>query len=176
MGWGVRALQDIPQGKFICEYIGEIISNTEADKRENDSFLFTLDNKVGEPFCLDANLFGNIGRFINHLCEPNLIAVRVFTIHQDLRFPRIAFFSSKPIKAGEQIGIDYGDNYWRVKSKYFSCLCGSLKCHHSNADTPALQKIPQESYPCGVPEPSATSSRKNPLFGPCYRVKLRELK
>ncbi|XP_038123684.1 histone-lysine N-methyltransferase EHMT1a isoform X2 [Cyprinodon tularosa] len=133
MGWGVRALQDIPQGKFICEYIGEIISNTEADKRENDSFLFTLDNKVGEPFCLDANLFGNIGRFINHLCEPNLIAVRVFTIHQDLRFPRIAFFSSKPIKAGEQIGIDYGDNYWRVKSKYFSCLCGSLKCHHSNA-------------------------------------------
>ncbi|XP_047236373.1 histone-lysine N-methyltransferase EHMT1a isoform X2 [Girardinichthys multiradiatus] len=133
MGWGVRALQEIPQGTFICEYVGEIISNAEADKRENDSFLFTLDNKVGEPYCIDARLFGNIGRFINHLCEPNLIAVRVFTIHQDQRFPKIAFFSSRLIKAGEQIGIDYGDNYWRVKSKYFSCLCGSLKCHHSAA-------------------------------------------
>ncbi|KAM4745583.1 histone-lysine N-methyltransferase EHMT1a isoform 2-T2 [Anableps anableps] len=133
MGWGVRTVQDIPQGTFVCEYVGEIISNAEADKRENDSFLFTLDNKVGEPYCIDARLYGNIGRFINHLCEPNLIAVRVFTMHQDQRFPRIAFFSSRPIKAGEQIGIDYGDNYWRVKSKYFSCLCGSPTCHHSAA-------------------------------------------
>ncbi|XP_027889219.1 histone-lysine N-methyltransferase EHMT1a isoform X2 [Xiphophorus couchianus] len=133
MGWGVRTVQDVPQGTFICEYVGEIISNSEADKRENDSFLFTLDNKVGEPYCIDARLYGNIGRFINHMCEPNLIAVRVFTVHQDQRFPRIAFFSSRPIKAGEQIGIDYGDNYWRVKSKFFSCLCGSPQCHHSAA-------------------------------------------
>lgn len=130
MGWGVRAMQDIPQGTFICEYVGEIITDAEADKRENDSFLFTLDNKVGDIHCIDARLFGNIGRFINHLCEPNLLAVRVFTMHQDLRFPRIAFFSSRPIKAGDQIGLDYGDHYWRVKSKYFSCQCGSLKCRY----------------------------------------------
>uniref|UniRef100_A0A8C3A864 Euchromatic histone-lysine N-methyltransferase 1a n=1 Tax=Cyclopterus lumpus TaxID=8103 RepID=A0A8C3A864_CYCLU len=131
MGWGVRAMQDIPQGTFICEYVGEIITDAEADKRENDSFLFTLENKVGDVHCIDARLFGNIGRFINHLCEPNLLAVRVFTMHQDLRFPRIAFFSSKSIKAGDQIGFDYGDHYWRVKSKYFSCQCGSFKCCQS---------------------------------------------
>uniref|UniRef100_A0A665WF63 Euchromatic histone-lysine N-methyltransferase 1a n=1 Tax=Echeneis naucrates TaxID=173247 RepID=A0A665WF63_ECHNA len=130
MGWGVRAMQDIPQGTFICEYVGEIITDAEADKRENDSFLFTLDNKVKDVHCIDARLFGNIGRFINHLCEPNLLAVRVFTMHQDLRFPRIAFFSSGSIKTGDQIGFDYGDNYWRVKSKYFNCQCGSLKCRH----------------------------------------------
>ncbi|CAJ1068690.1 histone-lysine N-methyltransferase EHMT1-like [Xyrichtys novacula] len=133
MGWGVRAMQDIPQGTFVCEYIGEIISDAEADKRENDSFLFTLDNKVEDVHCIDARLFGNIGRFFNHLCEPNLLAVRVFTMHQDLRFPRIAFFSSRPIKAGDQIGFDYGDHYWRVKSKFLSCHCGSLKCRHSAA-------------------------------------------
>ncbi|XP_022609211.1 histone-lysine N-methyltransferase EHMT1-like isoform X2 [Seriola dumerili] len=104
MGWGVRAMQDIPQGTFICEYVGEIITDAEADKRENDSFLFTLDNKVKDVHCIDARLFGNIGRFINHLCEPNLLAVRVFTMHQDLRFPRIAFFSSRSIKAGDHIG------------------------------------------------------------------------
>uniref|UniRef100_A0A8C4HPQ5 Euchromatic histone-lysine N-methyltransferase 1a n=1 Tax=Dicentrarchus labrax TaxID=13489 RepID=A0A8C4HPQ5_DICLA len=135
MGWGVRAMQDIPQGTFICEYVGEIITDAEADKRENDSFLFTLDNKVGDVHCIDARLFGNIGRFINHLCEPNVLAVRVFTMHQDLRFPRIAFFSSRPIKAGDQIGFDYGDHYWRVKSKFFSCHCGSLKCRHSASKT-----------------------------------------
>uniref|UniRef100_A0A671YU30 Euchromatic histone-lysine N-methyltransferase 1a n=1 Tax=Sparus aurata TaxID=8175 RepID=A0A671YU30_SPAAU len=133
MGWGVRAMQDIPQGTFICEYVGEIITDAEADKRENDSFLFTLDNKVEEVHCIDARLFGNIGRFINHLCEPNALAVRVFTMHQDLRFPRIALFSSRPIKAGDQIGFDYGDHYWKVKSKFFSCHCGSVKCRHSAA-------------------------------------------
>ncbi|KAJ0068009.1 hypothetical protein NL108_014945, partial [Boleophthalmus pectinirostris] len=104
MGWGVRAMQDIPQGTFICEYVGEIITDTEADKREDDSFLFTLGNKVGEAHCIDSRLFGNIGRFLNHLCEPNLLAVKVFTMHQDLRFPRIAFFSSRPIRAGDQLG------------------------------------------------------------------------
>jgi len=77
MGWGVRALQDIPQGSFICEYekplcfhpsrwflfkkqelknhasffstcryVGELISDAEADVREDDSYLFDLDNKV----------------------------------------------------------------------------------------------------------------------------------
>uniref|UniRef100_A0A3P8VGF8 Euchromatic histone-lysine N-methyltransferase 1a n=1 Tax=Cynoglossus semilaevis TaxID=244447 RepID=A0A3P8VGF8_CYNSE len=133
MGWGVRAMQDIPQGTFICEYVGEVISDAEADKRENDSFLFTLDDKVGDVHCIDGRLYGNIGRFINHLCEPNILAVRVFTMHQDLRFPRIAFFSSRPIKSGDQLGFDYGDHYWKVKSKYFSCQCGSLKCRHSAA-------------------------------------------
>ncbi|XP_026199131.1 histone-lysine N-methyltransferase EHMT1a isoform X2 [Anabas testudineus] len=134
MGWGVKAMQDIPQGTFVCEYVGEIITDAEADKRDNDSFLFTLDNKVGDIHCIDARLFGNIGRFINHLCEPNLLAVRVFTMHQDLRFPRIALFSSRSIKAGDQIGFDYGDHYWRVKSKYLTCQCGSVKCHHSTAN------------------------------------------
>ncbi|XP_038559386.1 histone-lysine N-methyltransferase EHMT1-like [Micropterus salmoides] len=89
--------------------------------------------RVGDVHCIDARLFGNVSRFINHLCEPNLLAVKVFTMHQDLRFPRISFFSSRPIKAGEQIGFDYGDHYWRVKSKYFTCQCGSLKCLHSAA-------------------------------------------
>ncbi|KAL0979586.1 hypothetical protein UPYG_G00186950 [Umbra pygmaea] len=133
MGWGVKALQDIPQGTFVCEYVGEIITDAEADSRENDSYLFTLDNKVGDVHCIDARLFGNIGRFINHLCEPNLLAVRVFTMHQDLRFPRIAFFSSKPIKSGDQIGFDYGDHFWKVKCKYYSCQCCSPRCRHSSA-------------------------------------------
>ncbi|KAM9821514.1 histone-lysine N-methyltransferase EHMT1a isoform 9-T10 [Syngnathus typhle] len=104
MGWGVRLMQDVPRGTFICEYVGEIITDTEADTRENDSFLFTLNDKVDDIHCIDARLFGNIGRFINHLCEPNLLALKVFTMHQDLRFPRIAFFSSRTIKAGDQIG------------------------------------------------------------------------
>ncbi|XP_030053172.1 histone-lysine N-methyltransferase EHMT2 isoform X2 [Microcaecilia unicolor] len=131
MGWGVRALQSIPQGTFICEYVGELISDAEADVREDDSYLFDLDNKDGEVYCIDARYYGNVSRFINHLCDPNIIPVRVFMLHQDLRFPRIAFFSSRDIRAGEELGFDYGDRFWDIKSKYFTCQCGSEKCKHS---------------------------------------------
>uniref|UniRef100_A0A8D0D487 Euchromatic histone-lysine N-methyltransferase 2 n=1 Tax=Sander lucioperca TaxID=283035 RepID=A0A8D0D487_SANLU len=139
MGWGVRALQDIPQGSFICEYVGELISDAEADVREDDSYLFDLDNKDGEVYCIDARYYGNISRFINHLCDPNLIPVRVFMLHQDLRFPRIAFFSSRDIHSGQELGFDYGDRFWDIKSKYFTCQCGSEKCKHS-AEAIALEQ------------------------------------
>ena len=49
MGWGVRPLSDIPKGSFVCEYVGEIISDSEAETRE-DSYLFDLDNRVRIKF------------------------------------------------------------------------------------------------------------------------------
>ncbi|KAK2830574.1 hypothetical protein Q5P01_018505 [Channa striata] len=157
MGWGVRALQDIPQGSFICEYVGELISDAEADVREDDSYLFDLDNKDGEVYCIDARYYGNISRFINHLCDPNLIPVRVFMLHQDLRFPRIAFFSSRDILSGQELGFDYGDRFWDIKSKYFTCQCGSEKCKHS-AEAIALEQsrlarleaCPESGTDCGM--------------------------
>lgn len=45
-GWGVRTLRHIPKGTYVCEYVGEIISDSEADHREDDSYLFDLDNRV----------------------------------------------------------------------------------------------------------------------------------
>ncbi len=53
---------------------------------------------------MDANKYGNIARFINHSCEPNLVPVKVFTHHQDLRFPHIALFASRKIPKGQELG------------------------------------------------------------------------
>uniref|UniRef100_A0A674HBS1 Euchromatic histone lysine methyltransferase 2 n=1 Tax=Taeniopygia guttata TaxID=59729 RepID=A0A674HBS1_TAEGU len=152
MGWGVRALQAIPPGTFICEYVGELISDAEADVREDDSYLFDLDNKDGEVYCIDARYYGNVSRFINHLCDPNIIPVRVFMLHQDLRFPRIAFFSSRHIRPGEELGFDYGDRFWDIKSKYFPCQCGSEKCKHS-AEAGGGRGDPPELLPPLLPLP-----------------------
>ncbi|XP_049637931.1 histone-lysine N-methyltransferase EHMT1 isoform X2 [Suncus etruscus] len=161
MGWGVRPLQDIPLGTFVCEYVGELISDSEADVRDEDSYLFDLDNKGGEAYCIDARFYGNVSRFINHHCEPNLVPVRVFMSHQDLRFPRIAFFSTRLIEAGEQLGFDYGERFWDIKGKLFSCRCGSPKCRHSRAALAQRQASsaqgPQEN---GLPD---TSSSADPL-------------
>ncbi|XP_054853482.1 histone-lysine N-methyltransferase EHMT1 isoform X2 [Eublepharis macularius] len=162
MGWGVRSMQDIPLGTFVCEYVGELISDSEADVREEDSYLFDLDNKDGEVYCIDARFYGNISRFINHLCEPNLIPVRVFMSHQDLRFPRIAFFSSRYIQAGEEIGFDYGERFWDIKGKYFSCQCGSPKCRHSSAALAQRQastsSSSQEAPENGLPDTSSAAA------------------
>ncbi|XP_034968657.1 histone-lysine N-methyltransferase EHMT1 isoform X5 [Zootoca vivipara] len=159
MNWGVRTMQNIPLGTFVCEYVGELISDSEANVREEDCYLFELDNKNKDVYCIDARFYGNISRFINHFCEPNLTAVRVFMSHQDLRFPRIAFFSTRNIQAGEEIGFDYGERFWQVKSKYFSCLCNSPKCRYSSAvlaQRQASTSSSQEVLEGRLPDTSST--------------------
>ncbi|XP_039289164.1 histone-lysine N-methyltransferase EHMT2 isoform X1 [Nilaparvata lugens] len=130
-GWGVQTLRLIQKGTYVCEYIGEIISDCEADTREDDSYLFDLDNRDGETYCIDACRYGNIARFINHMCVPNLLPVRVFIDHQDLHFPRIAFFANRDIMAYEELGFDYGEKFWIIKYKSFTCTCGAEKCRYS---------------------------------------------
>ncbi|XP_015108514.1 histone-lysine N-methyltransferase EHMT1 [Diachasma alloeum] len=130
-GWGLKTLRPIPKGAYVCEYIGEIISDSEADHREDDSYLFDLDNRDGETYCIDARRYGNLARFINHSCAPNLLPVRVFVEHQDLHFPRIAFFANRDIAADEELGFDYGEKFWIIKYKSFTCTCGALNCRYS---------------------------------------------
>ncbi|XP_039182989.1 histone-lysine N-methyltransferase EHMT1 isoform X6 [Crotalus tigris] len=162
MGWGVRTMQDIPLGTFVCEYVGELISDSEANVREEDCYLFDLGNKDWDVYCIDARFYGNISRFINHFCEPNLIAVRVFMSHQDLRFPRIAFFSSRHIEAGEEIGFDYGERFWNIKAKYFSCLCNSPKCRHSSAVLAERQTSAVAAAAAATTASTAASSQEAP--------------
>ncbi|XP_014223483.1 histone-lysine N-methyltransferase EHMT2 isoform X1 [Trichogramma pretiosum] len=131
-GWGLRTLKPIAKGTYVCEYVGEIIPDSEADSREDDSYLFDLENRDGETYCIDARRYGNIARFINHSCSPNLLSVRVFIEHQDLRFPRIALFASRDIEADEELGFDYGEKFWIIKCKSFTCTCGSDNCRYSD--------------------------------------------
>ena len=52
-GWGVRSPKRLMKGSFICEYIGEIISDSDADRRLNDTYLFDLTVVVSTgPFIL----------------------------------------------------------------------------------------------------------------------------
>lgn len=91
-----------------------------------------------EQFVCDAKYYGNFTRFINHSCEPNVVGIRSFTKHQDVRFPYIAFFTNKLIKAQTELTLNYGDNYWLVKcqrDKVF-CLCKRTRCRFSKKSFP----------------------------------------
>ena len=78
-GWGVKTRQVIKKNTFVTEYVGEIITNKEAELRgaiydeEGSTYLFDLDFHEedvddGEDslFTIDARKFGNISHFINH--------------------------------------------------------------------------------------------------------------
>ncbi|KAJ1675042.1 hypothetical protein EV182_002046, partial [Spiromyces aspiralis] len=116
-GWGVRATEYIPRGRFICEYVGEIITYEEAEKRaKNDqvfgtTYLFDLDYDVMQgdliDFTIDSRYYGNISHFFNHSCNPNVDIRPVFVEHWDRRLHRLAFFSLRPIHKGDEITFDY---------------------------------------------------------------------
>ncbi|KAG6418511.1 hypothetical protein SASPL_120715 [Salvia splendens] len=134
MGWGVRSRNHILPGSFICEYVGEILSETEANQKiGKDEYLFDMchGKSQDDDYALDAASYGNIGRFINHSCDPNVFTQKVFYDHEDKKMPHIMFFAGKKIPARHELMNDYNyanviDAHGKLKSK--ACHCGSRKC------------------------------------------------
>ncbi|VDK27896.1 unnamed protein product [Gongylonema pulchrum] len=84
-------------------------------------------------YCVDAKFKGNVSRFINHSCEANLVILRVVWDANIRHFPHICFYARRDIQQGEELTIDYGNQWWDVKLRDFSCQCGSVACKYTNA-------------------------------------------
>ncbi|GAB1602640.1 hypothetical protein Ahia01_000543600 [Argonauta hians] len=113
-GWGVKTVQKIKRGSFVMEYVGEVITNEEAERRgkrydaEGRTYLFDLDYNDGDcPFTVDAGYYGNVSHFVNHSCDPNLEVFGVWINTLDPRLPRIALFAKRDIAKGEELTFDY---------------------------------------------------------------------
>ncbi|XP_069019039.1 histone-lysine N-methyltransferase SETMAR [Embiotoca jacksoni] len=117
-GWGVRTLEKIPHGTFVCEYAGEVISFREARRRQlaqraqENNYIIAVREHAGtgsvtETF-VDPARVGNVGRFLNHSCLPNLfmLPVRVHSV-----IPRLALFAGRDVDAGEELTFDYSGGY-----------------------------------------------------------------
>ena len=72
-GWGVKTLEPIKANTFITEYVGEVITNEEAERRgrqydkKGATYLFDLDfDDENTAFAIDAAKMGNISHFFNH--------------------------------------------------------------------------------------------------------------
>jgi len=79
-------------------------------------------------YIIDSNTCGNIGRFLNHSCEPNIFVQNVFVDTHDLRFPWVSYFALDYIKAGTELTWDYGYDVGCVPGKVMQCYCESLNC------------------------------------------------
>ncbi|KAG5592767.1 hypothetical protein H5410_043281 [Solanum commersonii] len=151
-GWGVRALTSISSGTFICEYTGQLLEDTEAERRIGmDEYLFDIGQNYGGytanssgqanqnelvedgGYTIDAARYGNVGRFINHSCSPNLYAQNVVYDHKDKRVPHIMLFAADNIPPLKELSYHYNyivdqvyDSGGKIKVK--RCFCGSSDC------------------------------------------------
>ena len=96
----------------------------------------TLVEHVGSPrrelhTTIDPTEIGNVGRFINHSCDPNLLTqlVRVGSA-----VPRLAFFCARDVDAGEELSFHYGGatsgdgGGGGGGMSLRACLCGAASC------------------------------------------------
>ncbi|KAJ7241729.1 hypothetical protein O6H91_Y437100 [Diphasiastrum complanatum] len=134
-GWGVRSWDSIPSGSFICEYIGKVAASGKAMKCfKQCDYVLHLDNlkqrvaqdvdvsiNLGEPakssvaegvegdnLSIDARDYGNVARFINHSCSPNLYVQFVLYDHEDLKLPHVMLFAMENIRPFTELTFDYG--------------------------------------------------------------------
>ncbi|KAG8524733.1 Histone-lysine N-methyltransferase SETDB2 [Galemys pyrenaicus] len=78
----------------------------------------------GNVFLLDATKEGNVGRFLNHSCCPNLLVQNVFVETHDRNFPLVAFFTNRYVKARTELTWDYGVFPVTKKMEKMTCaLC-----------------------------------------------------
>jgi hypothetical protein len=131
-GFGIRTMNSIQVGTFICTYTGILLSDSEAkkklkeDEKDNHDVYLLIIQEFFKDFVqrtnIDAKSCGNFSRFFNHSCEPNM---SIRCVRVESMVPRIAFFTTRNIQAGEELTFDYGSCGRLSKRK---CYCGSKIC------------------------------------------------
>lgn len=109
-GKGLFAMEDIPKGKCIIEYVGTVVPEEDLHNK-NSKYYFELTKKL----TINGNVPWNKAKYINHSCKPNCESVG----------PRERVFISslKKIKAGEELTYDYGEEYFDEFLKPIGCKC-----------------------------------------------------
>ena len=121
-------INPIQKSSFVCEYAGEIIDEAKAlqrSKKDSKNYILYVKEHFssGEKVTIiDPTKIGNIGRYINHSCDPNLSlqVVRVESL-----CPSVALFACRDIEAKEELTFDYG---YDSSTGTMKCLCNSSNC------------------------------------------------
>ncbi|KAJ1280652.1 hypothetical protein BS78_04G249300 [Paspalum vaginatum] len=140
-GWAIRAAEPIPHGTFVCEYMGEVVKVDEAMKsaeRESNvgsSYLFDIASQIDRErvqtagaveYMIDATRSGNVSRFINHSCSPNLSTRLVLVESKDCQLAHIGLFANQDIAAGDELAYDYRQKL--ISGDGCPCHCGATNC------------------------------------------------
>ncbi|XP_077988570.1 histone-lysine N-methyltransferase SETMAR-like [Glandiceps talaboti] len=150
-GWGLKALENIPRNRFVCEYAGEVLGYKEAHRRavnmteDDPNYILILKEHLQNgkviKTCVDPTYVGNVGRYINHSCDPNLymVAVRI-----DNEVPKLALFAKREILDEEELSFDYAGGINEIDINEMNTLCDDTQsCNESDT-------IPNKPCYCGA--------------------------
>ncbi|TRY85074.1 hypothetical protein DNTS_020861, partial [Danionella cerebrum] len=125
-GLGLYAARELEPYMMVIEYIGTIIRNEVANRKEKmyeaqnrGVYMFRIDSE----HVIDATITGGPARYINHSCAPNCIA-EVVTFE---RGHKIIISSNRPIQRGEELCYDYKFDLEDDQHK-IPCHCGAVNC------------------------------------------------
>lgn len=124
-GSGIVADEDIKQGEFVIEYVGEVIDDQTCEERlwkmkhsgETNFYLC----EINRDMVIDATYKGNKSRYINHSCSPNT-EMQKWRIDGETR---IGIFATRDIKKGEHLTYDYQFVQFGADQV---CHCGAVSC------------------------------------------------
>ncbi len=115
-GKGLYARKKIPARRKIGSMAGEIVSKKiareKAKQKQSISIVELWNGKA-----LDASVYNNELRYINHSCQPNTY-MRTFGNH-------VEFYALRAIKPNEELTCNYGPTHHDGKRK---CNCGAENC------------------------------------------------
>ncbi|CAO2190234.1 unnamed protein product [Urochloa humidicola] len=135
-GWGVRALDLIPPGAFVCEFSGDVVVMDgdhsgkglmedrsiidpkrfpERWREWGDASAVDPSNRVpqftkfaGPGYVLDVSHKRNVACYISHSCTPNVFLQFVVHGNEDEQYPHLMVFAMETIPPMRELSIDYG--------------------------------------------------------------------
>lgn len=112
IGLGLFAKKDFSKNDFVIEYIGEKITEEEANRR-GGKYLFELNDQ----WTIDGKGRENLARYINHSCRPNCYP------ELDKKEEHIYIRAKKKIKSGDELTYNYGQVYLTDIIGKDNCKC-----------------------------------------------------
>ena len=123
-GWGLVAKRAIKAGTMVIPFRGESLRPSVANLRErayeasgHDCYLLMADPST----VIDTTMKGNIARFTNHSCNPNMYTKIVSVDGTN----HIIFFTRVDVAPGEEMTYNYR---FDAESGRVPCYCGAHNC------------------------------------------------
>ena len=133
-GWGVRSLDLIQAGAFICEYAGVVLTRDQAQILSMNGDTLVYPNRFSSrwaewgdlsqiftdyvrpsypsipplDFAMDVSRMRNVACYMSHSTTPNVLVQFVLYDHNNLMFPHLMLFAMENIPPMRELSIDYG--------------------------------------------------------------------
>ncbi|KAJ7955502.1 Histone-lysine N-methyltransferase family member protein [Quillaja saponaria] len=132
--WGVRSLDLIHAGSFICEYAGVILTREQANILSMNGDTLVYPSKFSDrwaewgdlsqiyldyvrpsypsipplDFAMDVSKMRNVACYMSHSETPNVLVQFVLYDHNNLMFPHLMLFAMENIPPMRELSLDYG--------------------------------------------------------------------